>query len=258
MTGDLTSAHVRRNRTHWETESAAYQEWNREQLNRFDAGLAWGVWDIPEAELGVLGDVAGIRALEYGCGASQSGIKLARLGAHVTGLDLSFAQLTAGLENIRATGERIATVQADGERTPFRDGSFDLVWCDHGVMSFADPFRTVPEAARLLRQGGLFVFCMITPFLWVATGDGDQATRELRVPYFGMHAQDVDEPDWRTTEFQLPYGEWIRLFVRNGFDVLDLLELRPEPGARSTYASADELGWSRDYPFDHIWKVRKA
>ena len=253
-----TSPHVRKNRAHWEADSAGYQERNRAQLNRFDDELRWGVWDVPEHELQVFGDVVGMRALEYGCGASQSGIKLARMGASVTGMDLSFGQLQEGLANMETSGTRLPTVQADAERTPFRDGSFDLVWCDHGAMSFADPFRTVPEVARLLRSGGVFAFSTITPLAWLALGDGNVVSRGFRAPYFGMHAIEIDDPGWRTTEFQLPYGEWIRLFVRHGFEIVDLIEIRPPADAVSTYVEPSELPWSRDYPYDHVWKVRKA
>ena len=41
---------------------------------------------------------------------------------------------------------------------PLADSSFDLVFCDHGAMSFCDPAVTLPEVARLLRPGGRFVF----------------------------------------------------------------------------------------------------
>jgi ubiquinone/menaquinone biosynthesis C-methylase UbiE len=253
-----TSAHVRRNREHWETGSAAYQETNRSQLDRFDDELRWGVWDVPERRVQALGDVAGLMALEYGCGASQTGIKVAKLGAKVIGIDVSSAQLRAGLANMEVSGVRFPTLQADAERTPFRDASFDLVWCDHGATSFADPYLMVPEVERILRPGGTFVFAILSPFAWIALGDGDVVAEEFRAPYFGMHAIDIDEPGWRTTEFQLPYGEWIRLFVGNGFEVVDLIELRPDADATSTYVSPAELPWSRNYPYDQIWKVRKA
>ena len=259
MSDTGTSPHVRRNREHWETRSADYQSWNREQLNRGWDDLGWGTWDIPERELRVLGDVAGLDALEYGCGACQSGIKVAKLGARVVGLDLSGAQLREGLRNMEATGVRFPLVQADGERIPFDEGSFDLVWCDHGVMSFADPYRTVPEAARVLRPGGVFAFAMISPFEWVcSTPEDEHLSRELRQPYFGMHAQDLNDPDWHTTEFQLTYGDWIRLFRANGLSIEDLVELRPGPDAVSTYVDPRELPWARDFPVDHIWKVRKS
>jgi SAM-dependent methyltransferase len=258
MSDAATSAHVRRNREHWETRSAEYQERNRSQLNRDWAELGWGVWDVPEDELQVLGDVTGLDALEYGCGACQTGVKVAMRGARVVGLDFSGAQLGEGLRTMEATGVRFPVVQADGERVPFAEGSFDLVWCDHGVMSFADPYRTVPEVARVLRSGGRFAFSIISPFVVLTTTPQDEhVSRELKQPYFGLHAQDVDDPEWRTTEFQLTYGDWIRLFRVNGFVVEDLFELRPPADATSTYVDPAELPWSRDYPMDHVWKLRR-
>lgn len=83
-----STEHVGKNRISWEAESAGYQERNAAQLDRWDR-LAWGVWDIPEDDVRVLGDVAGMEALEYGCGACQFGIKVAMRGARVTGLDLT-------------------------------------------------------------------------------------------------------------------------------------------------------------------------
>jgi SAM-dependent methyltransferase len=125
-------------------------------------------------------------------------------------------------------------------------------------MSFADPHRTVPEAARVLRPGGLLVFSMVSVFAWLTSTPEDRASRELKQPYFGLRSQDLNDPDWQTTEFQLTYGDWIRLFRASGLVIEDLLELRPGPDAVSTYIDPEDLPWSRDYPMDHIWKVRKA
>ena len=55
-------------------------------------------------------------------------------------------------------------VCASGEAVPFADATFDLVFCDHGAMSFCDPDRSVPEVARLLRPGGRLVFSHSTPW----------------------------------------------------------------------------------------------
>ena len=254
-----STEHVRKNRISWESDSADYQERNASQLDRWDR-LAWGVWDLPEDDLQVLGDVAGLDALEYGCGACQFGIKVAMRGARVTGLDLTVAQLRHGLTKMSETGVRFPVVQADGEQVPFRDGSFDLVFCDHGVMGFADPYRTIPEVARVLRPGGVFVFNGTTPWIWVAWGaDDDQpATREMRADYFDLRRTDVTDASGTTTEFQLPYGDWIRLFRANDLIVEDLIELRPPEGADTTYGDYAPLHWARAFPGEHIWKVRKA
>ena len=253
-----TSDHVDKNRIHWDGRSADYQAANARQLDRWDR-LGWGCWDRPEDEINALGDVAGLQALEYGCGACQFGIKVAMRGAHVTGLDFSMAQLRHGHTKMDETGVRFPIVQADGERIPFRDASFDLAFCDHGVMGFADPYRTVPEVARVLRPGGLFVFNGATPWIWVAWGEEDlPPTREMRLDYFGLQRADNDDPDWKTTEFQLTYGDWIRLFLANGLAVKDLIELRPPANADTTYVDYAPLDWARAFPCEHIWKVRKA
>jgi SAM-dependent methyltransferase len=255
-----TTDHVRRNREHWEQESEAYQARNRSQLNRWDR-LAWGVYDVPEDDVRALGDVRGLRALELGCGACQFGIKVAMRGARVVGVDLSLAQLRHGLENVAETGVPVPVVQGNGERLPFADGAFDLVFCDHGVMGFADPYLTVPEVARVLTPGGAFVFNGTTPWIWVAWGQQEEelpATREMRGDYFGLRSATFEDPSWRTTEFQLTYGDWIRLFRANGLAIEDLIELRPAEDATTTYDDYAPLAWARAFPAEHIWKVRKA
>jgi ubiquinone/menaquinone biosynthesis C-methylase UbiE len=252
-----STEHVRKNRIAWEGDSADYQERNASQLDRWDR-LAWGVWDIPEDDLQALGDVAGMDVLEFGCGACQFGIKVAMRDARVTGLDFSAEQLRHGRGRMNETGVRFPVVQADGEQIPFRDGSFDLVFCDHGVMGFADPLLTVPEVARVLRPGGSFVFNGTTPWIWVAWGEDDQPpTREMRLDYFGLRRADSDDPE-NTTSFQLTYGDWIRLFRENHLMVEDLIELRPPEDADTTYGDYAPLGWARAFPGEHIWKVRKA
>lgn len=250
---------VRRNLAHWEQASGEYQATNAPQLNRWDV-LGWGAWNVPEDEVRALGDVAGLDALELGCGACQSGIKVAMRGARVVGLDFSANQLAQGVVNMAEAGVRLPLVRASAEELPFADACFDLVFCDHGATSFTDPNVTIPEAARVLRPGGLLVFDMATPVIWMAWGvgpDDDPPTNALRMPYFAMGRAEGQEPDWRTVEWQLTYGDWIRLFRRCGLVIEDLIELRPEEGAETTYDYVP-LEWARDYPGEHIWKVRKA
>ena len=128
-----------------------------------------------------------------------------------------------------AAGVDFPLVCASAEATPFDDRSFDIVFCDWGAMTFADPYRTVPEAARVLRTGGLFAFCGGAPIVDCAWAPGaDHPGDRLVVDYFGMHA--LREPDG-SVSFQLPYGEWIRLFHEHGFAIETLLELRPGPDA---------------------------
>jgi ubiquinone/menaquinone biosynthesis C-methylase UbiE len=211
------------------------------------------VWQIPEADLQVLGDVAGKDVLELGCGAAQWSISLAGLGARTVGLDLSPKQLEHARTAMAGAGVEFPLVEASAEDVPLEDESFDVVFCDHGAFNFADPTRLMPECARLLRTGGLLAFSMLTP-VFDAFWDNDREAigDELRNNYFENRGfEDEDGVD-----FQLAYGEWIRLFRANGLIVEDLIELRPAPDATSSYDTVP-LEWARRMPAEHIWKALK-
>jgi SAM-dependent methyltransferase len=241
-----------RNRTFWDADAGDYQQMHGNLLAA--QPRAWGVWRIPEDELGVLGDTTGLRVLEYGCGAAQWSIALAGAGARVVGLDQSLAQLEHAERARRKSSGEVSLVCASGEHVPFAEGSFDLVFCDHGVMSFCDPYRTVPEVARLLRADGRFVFAHSTPWGYLTWNAKRHRTgRRLREPYFGMRSFDSGEG---TVDFQLPYGEWIRLFRTNGFVVDDLVELQAPKGATTTYPEWNPR-WARRWPAEQIWKLHR-
>ncbi|MGE5460403.1 MAG: class I SAM-dependent methyltransferase [Solirubrobacterales bacterium] len=247
-----SARHVRKNRRHWDGASDEYQTLHARQLNRFDRA-AWGVWGIPESRVKALGDVRGLDVLEYGCGAAQWSIWLARQGARPVGLDLSARQLVHASALMTRAGVRFPLVNADAERTPFRDEAFDLACCDHGAMTFADPRRTVPEVARVLRPGGRFVFNMSSAFHYLCwDDDAETVSDHLERDYFGMHSWDEESVD-----FQLPYGEWIRLFRANGLQVEDLIELRPPANARTSYPWFAPLEWARRFPAENVWKLSK-
>jgi SAM-dependent methyltransferase len=251
---------VRLNAASWESDSDDYQARNAAQLNRWDR-FGWGVWDVPEEEIRALGDVRGLDALELGCGACQSGIKVAMRGARVTGLDVSANQLRAVLANQAETGIHVPLVQASAEEIPFAVASFDLVFCDHGATTFTEPSRTIPEVARVLRPQGRLVFNISTPFIGVCWGEADDepAGWTLRWPYFGSGRDEHRDPDGSVwVECRHTYGEWIRTFRDAGLVIQNLIELRPPEGAEpSTFSDYATIEWARDFPGEHIWDVRK-
>ena len=245
--------HARRNRAAWNADADDYLA--RHGTRLLTEGMGWGTWFLPESELRVLGEVAGRAILELGCGSAQWSIALARAGARPVGLDLSERQLRHARRLVAEAGVRVPLVHASAEAVPLADASFDIVFCDHGAMNFADPDRTVPEVARVLRPGGLFAFNHLSPILDLCWPDGaDRAGDRLVRDYFGMHR--IDDGD--EVAFQLPYGEWIRLFRAHGFEVLDLIEPRPAPDAVSTYRDDEERAWSRRWPAECIWRLRRA
>ena len=247
------SEHARANRESWNADSDTYQSDHGAQLAA-SGGHGWGVWQIPEARLQVLGEVTGRDILELGCGAAQWSIALAKRGARPVGLDLSERQLAHARRLMGEAGVDFPLVHASAEAVPLPDRSFDIVFCDYGAMTFSDPYVTVPEVARLLRPGGLFAFCGATPIVELCyPEDSDHPADRLLGDYFGMWS--IPYEDY--VEFMLPYGAWIRLFRAHGFRVEDLIELRPGPDDLSSYRDETDRDWYRRWPGEQIWKVRR-
>jgi SAM-dependent methyltransferase len=248
-------SYAARNRGVWDRDAAEYQRRHGGQLAE-SGGAAWGVWQIPESELRVLGEVAGRDVLELGCGAAQWSIALHRFGARVTALDNSAGQLAYARVLMEASAADFPLVHASAEATGLADESFDIVFCDHGAMTFGDPYLTVPEAARLLRTGGLLAFSMHTPIVDIVWPSGsDHPSERLERDYWDLYA--IDETG-EGVAFQLRYGTWIRLFRENALAIEDLIELRPAADATSSYRDDFDREWARRWPMEHIWRVRKA
>lgn len=243
--------HVAQNRTFWDARSDEYQAQHAGYIS--PDRMAWGVWQIAEDEVRALPDVEGKDVLELGCGACQWSIALARRGARPVGLDVSARQLEHAGWLMAHAGVDFPLVHGSAEDVPLPDAGFDLVFADHGAFGFTDPYRTVPEAARLLRPGGDLVFSMHTPISDICWGDDDDPGTTLVRDYFGLRSAEVEG----TIDFQLGYGDWIRLFAANGLQTLDLIELRPPADAVSSYRSERSRDWARRWPMDHIWRLRK-
>jgi SAM-dependent methyltransferase len=243
--------HEHTNRAFWDADADAYQAAHAEQLA---VPKVWGVWSIPESSLGVLGDTRGLEVLERGCGAAQWSRALAADGARVVGLDQSRGQLRHATAQCSGTTVRVPLVCASGEAIPLGDERFDLVFCDHGALSFCDPARIVPEAARVLRADGRLVFNHSTLLHSLCYDDEDDVESDrLQRDYHGARRFDWGDG---TVDFHLPYGEWVRGFRSNGFAIEDLVELVPPEGATTTYDYVP-LDWARRWPAEEIWVARK-
>jgi ubiquinone/menaquinone biosynthesis C-methylase UbiE len=246
--------YLARNRRFWGRTAAAYERRNAAALRRA-GGRAWGLFRVPERELRLLDPVRGKDVLELGCGAAWWSIALARDGARVVGLDFSADRLAQARRRMARARVRFPLVEARAEAVPYPDARFDLVLSDYGATTFADPRRTVPEVARLLRPGGLFVFAHAGPLRTLCQDRRtDRLLRRLGRDYFGLHAISDSE----TTEFQLGYADWFRLFSDSGFVVERLVEPAAPARPQTPYLSRADQSWARRWPVETIWRVRKA
>jgi SAM-dependent methyltransferase len=249
----VTEHHELRNRQFWDDDADDYQAVHRDQLA---GGARWGVWAIPESQLDVLGDVRGLDVLELGCGGAQWSIALRKAGASAAGLDQSRHQLAHARRDSTGASIEFPLVCASGTATPFRARSFDLVFCDHGALSFCDPEIALAECARILRIDGRLVFnhaTLLHTLCWNEKKDRHMA--KLQRPYFGARKFDSVEG---TVDFHLPYGDWIRAFRRHGFAIEDLVELQPPSAASTTYDEFVDAEWATRWPAEEIWVLRRS
>jgi len=145
-----------RNRAAWDRRAAQYETGGRRAWAAADP--FWGIWRVPESELGVLPDVNGLDVVELGCGTGYVSAWLARRGARPVGIDNSASQLAPARRFQREFGLDFPLIHANAEEVPLADERFDLVVSEYGACIWCDPYRWVPEAARLLRPGGRLVF----------------------------------------------------------------------------------------------------
>jgi SAM-dependent methyltransferase len=110
--------------------------------------------------LEVFGDVRGLSVLDYGCGAAEGGIFLAKRGARVVAVDVSQGMLDVAQQLAARHGVQIETRLVTSERIPGADGEFDRIY-GNGVLHHVPLATTIPELARILKPEG--VACFIEP-----------------------------------------------------------------------------------------------
>src|SRR6266496_3890851 len=110
---------------------------------------------------------AGDRLLDVGCGTGVASITAARLGAKVTGLDLTPELLQRARENARISEVAVEFHEGDAEDLPFADASFDVVLSQFGHMFAPRPEVAISEMLRVLRPEGTIGFSTWPPELYV-------------------------------------------------------------------------------------------
>jgi len=230
------------------TDARARDAWAKDEID-------WGAWAIPESQLRALPDVAGMDIVELGCGTAYFSAWLAKHGARPVGVDPTPAQLATARRMQAETGIEFPLVEAAAESVPLPDSSFDLVLSEYGASIWADPYRWIPEAARLLRPGGRLIFLSnstVSVLCMNMDGVGEQLVR----PQFGLRK--TEWPDTHEVEFHLGHGEWIDLLRANRFEIERLVELFAPPAAEThTYYKDITADWARKWPADEIWVARK-
>jgi len=148
-------------------------------------------------------------ALDIGCGTGALGVRLARLGIHITLLDSSQAMLEIAKRAVHEAGltENVDLQHCDAAQVAdlFPAGSFDVIIC-HNVLEYVnDPLAVLRGAARLMRDSSAILSVMVR----------NQAGEVLKA---AIHAGDLAAAESNLTAewgYESLYGGKVRLFTPN-------------------------------------------
>lgn len=216
---------VAANSTWWDADADDYLATHGEFLG--DADFVWCPEAVREADVELLGEVAGRDVLEVGCGSAPCSRWLAGQGARVVGLDLSAGMLRHALAANRRTGVSVPLVRADAGHIPMADGSFDLACSAFGGIPFvADLTSTFAEVARVLRAHGRWVFSVTHPIRWLFADDPGPAGLTVINSYFDRTPYLEVDDEGRATyvEHHRTLGDYVRALRAAGFVLDDLIE----------------------------------
>ncbi len=210
---------------------------------------------LDPATLALLGDLAGKRILDAGCGEGRFARMMAQPGAHVTAVDVSQRMIELALEEERKEPLGIEYRVADmAELSCLPAAEFDVAVANMCLMDVQDYERAIVEVARVLKARGRFVFSVSHPCFTMPGADwersvpnsfrdADKLYRKVD-NYFQRTARPLKI--WptvpaQTTHYHRPLSDYAAALRDAGFLIRDLVEPTPDPKL------VEQLDYWREY-----------
>lgn len=212
--------------------------------------------------LDLLGSIQGKRVLDAGCGEGYLSRMLAKLGAHVVGVDYSENMIKMAHERtLEDLGIRFVHGNCE-ELSSFQDGTFDLIVSNMVIQDLPNYDKAISEMYRLLSENGVFIFsilhpCFITPGSgWVRSENGDKLYWKVD-HYFneGVYEQalPVDNND-KILFFHRTLTSYFHTIRNAGFQIETMIEPKPSEEMLEKYPSFEEDLRCSDFI---VFKLRK-
>ncbi|HEY3944862.1 MAG TPA: class I SAM-dependent methyltransferase [Solirubrobacteraceae bacterium] len=179
------------NRASWDERAPAHAASADYGLRRFVEDPDF-LSDVVRFDLPRLGDIRGLRGVHLQCHIGTDTISLARLGAHMTGLDLSSASVEHARLLSEKAGPHVEFVEAEVYQAPatLGTGAFDLVFTGIGAICWLPSVRRWANVvANLLAPGGRLFMREGHPMLWTLEDERPDGLLVADYPYF-----ERDEP----------------------------------------------------------------
>jgi len=211
--------------------------------------------------LDLIGDIRGLRILDLGCGEGGYARELTRRGGHVVAVDCAEFSIQYAMK--KAIDEKVDVthyVRNSNDLYGIEDNSFDLILCSMMLMDCEDLDGTLKEVNRVLKSNGNLYASVLHPcFTGKNIGRQDKGmNRKVIVEdYFSPKVYSQALPGgrkkvvWRHRTFE----DYIKLFVKNGLNIVDLNEGRPNDEQAMV---SIPIAWLNKIPLFLFWTLMKT
>lgn len=161
--------YLEKNKESWNKRTAVHVDSEFYNNEAFIAGRS----SLNSIELDLFGDVRGKKVLHLQCHFGQDSISLSRMGAEVTGMDLSDHAIQTAQELAIKTGQSSKFICADVYDLPNHlNDEFDIVFTSYGTIAWLpDLTKWANVIQHFLKPGGQFVFAEFHPVVWMFDDD---------------------------------------------------------------------------------------
>lgn len=188
------------------------------------AGFLQGKSSLNDIELNLLGELTGKSILHLQCHFGQDSISLSRMGADVTGVDLSDVAINQARQLAKTANATVNFICSDVYALPdVLDKQFDIVFTSYGVIGWLpDLTKWAHVISTFLKPNGKLVFVEFHPFVWMYDNDFEK----IAYSYFnsgaiietetGTYADKSADITVKTVAWNHSLGEVMNSLIQNG------------------------------------------
>lgn len=221
------------NKESWNNRVAVHFESDFYDVPAFIAGKN----SLRKPELDILGDVKGKSILHLQCHFGQDSISLSRLGAKVTGADISDSAIAQAKKLNEECGTDAQFVVSDVYDLPkILEGEFDMVFASYGTIGWLPDMNKWAEVVNhFLKDGGTFVFAEFHPVIWMFDDDHEKVfynyfkSDAIVETYNGTYAQKDSEIELQDVSWNHGLSEVMTSLMHQGLTIRHFQEYDYSP-----------------------------